>query len=110
MRTAKTESWWQLFRDSYLTFDRRTLGLTRLCLGFYLIMDLFRRTPDWEAMFSERGVLPTELILSRPQAGNFSLLHGFVTRPELWLLWVAILTTYVLLFVGWRTKVWQVLS
>ena len=27
------------FLDRYLTFDRRTLGLTRIFLGFYLICD-----------------------------------------------------------------------
>src|SRR5437868_2543996 len=69
-------SFWEIIRDSYLVFDRRTLGLTRICLGFYLIMDLLRRTPDWLTMFGDRGVLPTTLILSRPQADNFSLLHG----------------------------------
>ena len=37
---------WRNFCELYLTFDRRTLGLTRILLGFYLIFDLFRRTSD----------------------------------------------------------------
>ncbi|NUO50797.1 MAG: hypothetical protein HOV80_18245 [Polyangiaceae bacterium] len=103
-------SWASIAKGSYLTFDRRTLGLTRILLGFYLIMDLFRRTPDWEDMFGDIGVLPTWLVLDRPQASNFSLLHGFTSGPELWVLWAAILTTYVLLLAGYKTKIWQVLS
>lgn len=105
----RPEGWPALLRASYLTFDRRTLGLTRILLGFYLIMDLFRRTPDWEDMFADRGVQPTWLIASQ-RPSNFSLLHGFTTAPELWALWFVILVTYVLLLVGYRTKIWQVLS
>jgi hypothetical protein len=109
-QAASTGTWRELFKRSYMSFDRRTLGLTRFLLGFYLIMDLFRRTGDWEAMFSDRGVLPNWVILFRPQAQNFSFLHGFTTAPELWVLWAAILAVYVGLLVGWRTKLWQVLA
>jgi hypothetical protein len=108
--TDRPMTWRALLRDSYLTFDRRTLGLTRILLGFYLVMDLFRRTPDWLDMFGDRGVLPTWVILERPQAGNFSLLHGFTSGPELWALWGVILATYLCLLLGYRTKVAQVLS
>src|SRR2546422_8876374 len=48
--------WWEEFRDFYLTFDRRTLGMTRLLLGFFLIFDQIRRTDDWWKMFSNEGV------------------------------------------------------
>lgn len=98
-------------RDAYLTFDRRTLGFTRLLLGYLLIMDLFRRTPDWMDMFSSTGVLPAPLNLSRPQAAHaFSIVNGFVTAPELVLLWILIFVTYVCVFVGYRTKLAHVLS
>jgi hypothetical protein len=100
----------KLWRASYLSFDRRTLGLTRLLLGFYLICDLFRRTGDWVDMFSDHGVQPTYVILNRPAAGGYSLLHAFTTAPELWALWLVVLATFVSLFVGYRTKLMQVLS
>jgi len=99
-----------LFKNSWFTFDRRTLGLSRIALGFYLLMDLFRRTGAWEAMFSDKGVLPSYTILSRPQANGFSLLHGFTTAAELWPLWLVIFGIYVGLLVGYRTKIMQVLS
>src|SRR5687768_16651986 len=101
-------AWW--LDKSYFSFDRRTLGLVRILLGWFLIADLFRRGVDWEAMFGDKGVLPTWVILNRPQAGGFSLLHGFTTGPELWALWLVILATYVCLFVGYRTKLAQWLS
>ena len=109
-RPPRRETFRDILRDSYLTFDRRTLGLTRVLLAFYLITDLFRRTPDWLAMFSDTGVLPTAVVLAHPQAQNFTLLLSFQTAPELWVLWGVILATYVMLLVGWKTKIWQVLS
>jgi hypothetical protein len=48
---ADESSLWEDLREWYLTFDRRTLGLTRLFIGFYLIFDLLRRTQDWWKMF-----------------------------------------------------------
>src|SRR5690349_20580512 len=69
---ARVETWWEVLKDSYFNIDRRTLGFTRICLGWFLIGDLLRRTPDWIHMFGDTGVLPTTLILSRPQAANFS--------------------------------------
>ncbi|NUO48502.1 MAG: hypothetical protein HOV80_06565, partial [Polyangiaceae bacterium] len=95
---------------SYFSFDRRTLGLVRILLGWLLISDLFRRGVDWEAMFGDKGVLPSWVILNRPQAGGFSILHGFTTGPELWALFFVILATYVCLIVGYKTKIAQWLS
>ncbi|HTJ80912.1 MAG TPA: hypothetical protein VL400_04290, partial [Polyangiaceae bacterium] len=99
-----------LFKNSWLVFDRRTLGLTRICLGFYLITDLFRRTGDWEAMFADTGVLPNWLTLNRGPSSNFTFVAGFTSRWELWALWAVILATYICLFVGYRTKIAQILS
>jgi hypothetical protein len=106
----RVETFWELIKTTYFTLDRRTLGLTRLWLGFFLIMDLFRRTADWEHMFADTGVLPTTVILQRPQSSGFSLLHSFSTAGELWPLWCVILFTYICLFVGYKTKVAQILS
>ncbi|NUP06239.1 MAG: hypothetical protein HOW73_09290 [Polyangiaceae bacterium] len=101
---------WVLARNSYFAIDRRTLGLTRILLGFYLITDLFRRGAAWEDMFSDKGILPTWVILERPQSNHFSFLHGFTTAPELWALWMVMLATFVALLVGYKTKVAQILS
>ncbi|MFO0611765.1 MAG: hypothetical protein U0414_04195 [Polyangiaceae bacterium] len=99
-----------MFSSVYFTIDRRTLGLTRVCLGWFLICDLFRRTGDWLHMFGDTGVLPTLTILKSPQASNFSFLYAFHAPWELWTLWSVILATYVCLLIGFKTKVMQVLS
>ena len=99
-----------LFTNSWLSFDKRTLGLTRICLGFYLLMDLFRRTGDWEAMFADTGVLPNWLTLNRGPSSNFTFVAGFTSAWELWALWVVIFATYVCLLLGYRTKIAQILS
>lgn len=106
----RVETWHELVQRTYLSFDRRTLGLTRICLGFFLVMDLFRRSFAWEAMFSDRGVLPTTTILARPQAGNYSILHAFSSPFELWVLFAVMLVTYVSLLIGFKTKLAQILS
>lgn len=104
-------SYRELIRDAYFVFDRRTLGFTRLLFGFLLLMDLFRRTPDWMNMFSTNGVLPTPLNLSRPQGGiSFTVLNAFVTPGELVVLWFLIFATYLCVFVGYKTKVAQILT
>ena len=108
--TGRRYSWWDLLRDSYFTFDRRTLGFTRILLGFYLITDLIRRTWDWEDMFSTVGVLPNHVNLWRPGPGNFTLLNAFSTPGELWVLWGVMLATFVCLLVGFKTRLMQVLS
>ncbi|WP_437914567.1 HTTM domain-containing protein [Sorangium sp. So ce302] len=104
-------SMWDILRDSFFTFDRRTLGFTRILLGFFLIGDLFRRSWAWSDMFADIGVLPNHVNLWRPQGGgNFSLVNAFSTPGELWVLWAVIFATYVCLLIGWKTKLMQVLS
>jgi len=100
-----------LLREAYFTFDRRTLGFTRILFGFLLFMDLFRRTPDWMYMFATNGVLPTPLNLSRPQApAAFTILNAFSTPTELVGLWIIIFITYACVLLGYKTKLAQVLT
>lgn len=103
-------TWRALLRDTYLKVDRRTLGLTRIALGFLLLMDLFRRTPDWLSMFSTKGVLPSQVILARPQSDGFTFFTAFNSPGELWCLWAVGLVTYVCLLFGYKTKVAQVVA
>ena len=101
----------QMLRDYYLTFDRRVLGFTRLMLGFYLIMDLCHRGAWWKEMYSTEGVLPNNVNLFRPQAwGAFTVFNGFSSPFELQVLWVFMLAVFVCLFLGYKTKLMQLLS
>ncbi len=99
----------EVLRDGYLTFDRRTLGATRLLLGFYLILDLIHRGRSWSALYSTDGVYPNNLNLSRSQ-GMFSLFDAFSTPGEVRVLWALMLVTFTCLLIGYRTKVAQVLA
>lgn len=105
------ESTWTLLRDTYFTFDRRTLGFARILMGFLFIMDLFRRTPDWNYMFATDGVLPNHVNLWRPQASQaFTILNAFSGRGELAVLWVLIFCTFFCVLVGYKTRWAQILS
>lgn len=103
-------SYWDIIRDVYLTFDRRTLGLARILLGFLLVMDLIRRVWDWQDMYSTEGVLPNHVNLFRPQGDNFSIVNAFSSPGELWVLWAIELVCFLGLLAGYRTRVFQVLS
>jgi hypothetical protein len=101
----------ELLRESYLTFDRRTLGFTRWMLGFFLLTDLFHRGRSWSALYSSEGVLPTELALSRPQSlGAFTIFLGFSSPGELHVLWALMLVTFVCLLIGYKTRLMQLLA
>ena len=108
--SRQLDDWVRLVQNSWLTFDRRTLGFSRILLGGFLVFDLFRRSAAWEEMFGDKGVLPTFVSTSKPQSQGFTLFHGFTTAPELWLLFAVMLTTYLCLMVGFKTKLMQVLS
>lgn len=104
-------AWLALLRDLYLTFDRRTLGLTRILLGFLLVMDLIHRRAAWDQMYSTIGVLPAHVSLARPQAvGAFSIFHAFSTPAELAVVWWIMLAVAACLLVGYRTKIAQILA
>ncbi len=100
-----------MLRDYYLTFDRRVLGFTRLMLGFYLIMDLCHRGAWWKEMYSTEGILPNNVNLFRPQAwGAFTVFNAFSSPFELQVLWGFMLVVFVCLFLGYKTKLMQLLS
>ncbi len=104
-------SFWSIIREVYLRFDRRTLGFTRILLGFFFLTDLFHRTGVWNDMYSSRGVLPTHLNLQRPLAwGAWSFFNAFETPTELIALWIVMFAAFFCLLIGFKTKLAQVLS
>ncbi|MEM1031724.1 MAG: hypothetical protein AAGN82_15340 [Myxococcota bacterium] len=107
---APATTWWEDVRNHYLSLDRRTLGLTRIFIGFYLVFDLFRRTEDWGKLFSNDGVLPTHFNLWRPQSGGYTFLNGFADHPELALLWCFALAVFVSYLIGFKTKAMQIIA
>jgi hypothetical protein len=104
-------AWLALLRDLYCTFDRRTLGFTRILLGFLLCMDVIHRSAAWDDMYSDVGVLPTWLDLQRPSmGGTFSIFHAFSTPSELHVLGALMFANAFCLMIGYQTKVAQILA
>jgi len=105
------DSTWTLVRDAYFTFDRRTLGFTRIMLGWLLLTDLLRRTYAWNEMFSDEGVVPAYISLARPQSRDgFSIVNAFTSPSALAVLWVVIFISFFCVLIGYRTRLAQVLS
>jgi hypothetical protein len=104
-------AWLRLLRDLYCQFDRRTLGFSRILLGFFLLMDVCHRGRIWLDLYSSVGVLPTQLNLERPQAyGAFTIFNGFNTPAELRVLWALMAINAFCLMIGYRTKVAQMVA
>jgi hypothetical protein len=104
-------AWLRLLRDLYLVFDRRTLGFTRILIGFLLLMELVHRGAAWMDMYSSVGVLPTPLHLQRPSLwGSYTLFNAFDTPAELRVLWAVMFVPLFCLLIGYRTRLAQILS
>ena len=99
----------QQLRESYLSFDRRTLGFTRIVLGVYLIFDLFHRGRSWVELYSTDGVYPNTQNLWHTQ-GMFSVFDAFSSTGEVRVLWALMLVTFTCLLLGYRTRLAQVLA
>jgi vitamin K-dependent gamma-carboxylase-like protein len=99
----------QQLLDGYLSFDRRTLGFTRLLLGVYLIFDLFHRGRSWVELYSTDGVYPNTLNLWHTQ-GMFSVADAFSSPGEVRVLWALMLVNFTCLMIGYRTRLAQVLA
>ena len=97
--------------DFWLTIDLRSLALFRIAISLVLIGDWFDRWPDLEAFYTSDGIVPIEAPL--PKVGgefHFSLLDGLTSLPMVRLAFLFGLACYVLLLIGYRTKLAHVLS
>jgi len=104
-------SWTQRLIRFYFTIDLRSLGLFRILFAGVLIYDWALRWPNLEAFYTSFGVLPIESPL--PKAGgvyHFSLLDGFTSLPMVQFAFLCGLIFYVGLLLGYRTRLFQILS
>ncbi|WP_437589280.1 DCC1-like thiol-disulfide oxidoreductase family protein [Sorangium sp. So ce1000] len=99
-------------RDHFLRLDARSLGLFRITFGLVLIADLFGRWRWVRDFYSNEGVLPNHnhIFNLRGKQQVFSLLHAFSTVGEAHFAFSLALITYVLFLIGYRTRVFHVLS
>jgi predicted DCC family thiol-disulfide oxidoreductase YuxK len=113
---AKTQPSWftrlaDHLRDTYLTADLCWLGVLRILLGTLLSVDLIRRWTDARTFYTNDGILPNHFSMFRPMGRNvFSIYHAFSTLGEISVAFAFSLVFFVLFTVGWRTKLFHILS
>jgi hypothetical protein len=108
---ASPSSFWQRCIRTYASADPRSLGLLRIALGVLLAADVLLKFPDVEAHFSNSGWLTNHFALFRPMSDHlFSVYFAFGSPLEVELMLALHLLVCLLLLVGYRTKLMQVLA
>jgi hypothetical protein len=105
------ERWGDFLRERYLTVDVRWLGIFRIALGTLLVVELLRRWYYAVPFYTNDGLLPNHYSLFSPMGGSvFSIYHAFSTYGEVSLAFFATLCVFVAFTLGYRTKLFHVLS
>jgi len=98
-------------RDRYLSVDPRWLGLFRVCYGLILISELVNRWFVARLFYSNDGLLPNHFSLFRPMGDDlFSLYHVASSVNEVHVAFALTLLVFVLFTVGYKTRLFHVLS
>ncbi len=98
-------------RNFYFTLDLRSLALYRILAAAWLIVDWFQRWPDLEAFYTSFGFLPVDSTVPRSARDfHFSLLDSVVSLPMVQIAFGLGLLCYLGLLIGYRTKLFQILS
>lgn len=90
----------------YLRIDLRSLGAFRVLLGVLLFVDFFERWPHIEAFYTASGVFGG---VNRPNV-PLTLLEAFKTLPQAQLFFLFSAVCYTCLMIGYRTRLFHVLS
>lgn len=107
---AGLAGFWAFLRDTYGSADPRSLALFRVALAGLLFVDVARRWPDVEAHYSNLGWLTNHYALFRPMSSHlFSVYLAFSTPTEVKVMMSIHLFVILLLMVGFRTRLMQVL-
>jgi|GEM_PF-4476451 len=93
---------------TYLTLDRRTLGLFRIAMGLLLFGDLFGWIHYFDLLLSNNGLLaPRHELLGNDPLSPFTLLRWSHNDRSTWLLIVLAIFSYGAFTVGYRTRIAQ---
>ena len=108
---ARMRARWPEIRDTYFSFDPRSLGLGRIGLGCLLLYDLWRRVGGIPTWYTNEGLLPNHAVLWRPDGDYvFSFFFAASTRGEVAVLFGLVALVYLCLLVGWHTRLFHILS
>lgn len=109
--TRERKGWRKEVVSAWFEFDPRALGLFRIGFALLLLFDLARRVPDLQVWYTNEGLLPNHTQLWRPAAEYvFSLFFLASHTWEAALGFVLCGLVYFFLLVGWKTRLFQVLS
>ena len=98
-------------RATYLRLDPRSLALGRIVLGLVLMADLLRRAPVLRDFYSNLGLLPNHTVLWQPPAPRMFSILFMASLPEESAVWFLLFFVCFFLFtIGYRTRLFQVLS
>lgn len=101
---------WQTLARLYGSADPRSLGLLRIALGLLTAVDVLLKLPEVESHYSNTGWLTNHFALFRPMSDHlFSVYFAFGSPLEVDLMLSIHLVACLLLLVGYRTKLMQIL-
>lgn len=101
----------QSLTRTYLSLDPRSLGLGRIVLGVALLVDLLRRAPEVATWYSNEGLLPNHTVLWQPPAARLISFFFMVSLPHEAVIAFALCAfCYVAFLLGWRTRLFHLLS
>jgi hypothetical protein len=101
----------ETLRAAYLAIDRRVLGVFRIALASVLLGDLAYHAAQATLLYSNRGILPNHRVLFAPQSAvQFSIYLPFSTPAEIKVAFALTAISHLLLLVGFRTRIWQIVS
>ncbi len=110
-KDAANTSFFAFAKQTYGLADPRSLGLFRIALGILLFVNVARRFPDIEAHYANTGWLTNHYMLFRPMSNYlFSIYLAFSTPGEVKTMMFIHLAVCVLLIVGFKTRLMQVLA
>ncbi len=103
--------WWRRLVRVYLTLDDRSLGAGRIALGLCLLLDLAKRVPGLSTWYTNEGLLPNHTLLWQPTYDHaLSLFYMASYGYEVAVGFVLCGAAYLMLLLGWRTRLAQILS
>lgn len=96
---------------TYLSIDPRSLALFRVVFATVLLFDVYWRSRDVDYFYTNEGLLPNHTVLwAAPARRMFSFFFMASTAAEARVAMALCALVFLLLLVGYRTRLMQVLS
>ena len=95
---------------NWVYVDTRTLALFRIFFGLMGLIDVMRRYSIIDVFYSDMGMNFRRQVTSKYSIKYFSLLDHLHSSIEVRLFFIATIICFILLIVGYRTRLFQVLS